>query len=473
VKPVIRASRRLALCLLLAAWAPAFPSRGQGVDADPLREASRGFVAVAKALTPSVVNVKQFKRATGPSLTTGDPYLDQLRRFFGPGFGGGASPRQGAKPGELVQTGLGSGVIVRADGIVLTNNHVVFGADALRVTLSDRREVEAELVGTDPRTDIAVLRLPRGSYPAAPLGDSDRIEVGEWAIAIGNPFGLSQSVTTGVISAKGRADVGISELEDFIQTDAAINPGNSGGPLIDIEGRVVGINTAIFSQSGGYQGVGFAVPINMARAVMDGLLTAGRIVRPDLGVRAEAAQARKEGVEVTDLLPGGGAKAAGIRKGDVILKVGGRDTPDLETFYRAVSSLTVGKEVEVTVARGAGTRALPVRVGDLPGRPSESPQTLRTALGFSVQELTGEYADQLGFRYERGVLVIRVERLSPADRAGVEPGDLVTAVNGRPTPDLAVFRKEFERVDWGGKATLSLRRGEKSLSPTMVLPPRR
>ncbi len=464
-------TRLLPLSLLLGLLLPAPPLDAAPPDPElaALRAQSQAFVRVARELTPSVVNVKTFRRGGG-----GRVFSDPGEEFFGPfqemfpelkrHF-----PQQGRRGDgeELVQLGVGSGVIVRPEGIVLTNHHVVRDAEVVKVVLSDRRELIASVAGSDPRTDIAVLRLPPGTYPAAPLGDSARLEVGEWVIAIGNPFGLGQSVTAGIISAKGRANVGVAELEDFIQTDAAINPGNSGGPLIDLEGRVVGINSAIFSRSGGYQGIGFAVPVDMARAVMEGLLKTGRIVRSDLGVRAEKAPG--DGVVVTELAAGGGAEAAGLRPGDVIVRVGERETADLQSFYRAVSLLPAGREVTVTAVRKGELLRLPVRVGDLPARPQSSPTTLRVALGFSVEELTERYADRLGFRYDRGVLVVRVDRLGAAAQAGVEPGDLVTAVNGTATPGLDAFRKAFEAIPWGSRVTLSLQRAGKTLQAAMVL----
>ena len=334
------------------------------------------------------------------------------------------------------------------------------------------------MVGRDPRTDIAVLKLPEGNYPAASLGDSDSMEVGEWAVAIGNPFGLGQSVTVGVVSAKGRAEVGVADLEDFIQTDAAINPGNSGGPLIDLDGNVIGINTAIFSRSGGYQGIGFAIPSNMATTIMQNLLKTGRVVRSDLGMRVqEATDAILEavgagitkGVIVSEILEGGVAQGSGLRRGDVITRVKGRVVENVDSYYRISSVLPVGDNIPVVAVRDGLPSTFMVKVGELPARPRDRGVRLRTALGFSVEELTEELADQLGYRHERGVLITRIARMSPADTTGLEPGDLIVSINGTPTPDLEKFKTVFSDIPWGGVVKMSVLRDRSELTVKMEM----
>ncbi|MBN2720101.1 MAG: trypsin-like peptidase domain-containing protein, partial [Proteobacteria bacterium] len=303
-----------------------------------IRRTGEAFVRVSRKITPSVVNIRTFRKVPQREFDFADPFFGDMfepfRDFFGREFG---RRFQGRQEGELVQTGLGSGVIVRPEGLVLTNNHVIEGAQEIRVTLDDRTEVPASVVGRDPRTDIAVLRLPPGEYAWAPLGNSDAIQIGEWVVAVGNPFGLGQSVTVGVVSAKGRADIGITELEDFIQTDAAINPGNSGGPLVNLDGEVIGINTAIFSKSGGYQGIGFAVPSNLAALILDSLLKTGRVIRSDLALRVEDIPEKGgktgAGVVVVEVVPGGVAQKAGISLGDIIVKVNGREVRGSDSFY--------------------------------------------------------------------------------------------------------------------------------------------
>jgi serine protease Do len=469
----------LSISLFVLLALPVIPARIQAEELTALRKTSRAFVQISKRVTPSVVNIKTFRKIGRRGYDLNDrlfgDMLEPFREFFGPDFG----DRFFGTPDErMVQLGLGSGVIVGEEGIVLTNNHVIRGAEEIRVTLGNRTELNAEVIGSDPRTDIAVLRLPEGRYPHARLGDSDAIEVGEWVIAIGNPFGLGQSVTVGVVSAKGRANVGVADLEDFIQTDAAINPGNSGGPLIDLDGRVVGINTAIFSRSGGYQGIGFAAPANMARAVMESLLKTGRIVRSDLGIRVQTATealiealgaGASAGVVVSEVIPGGVGDRAGVRRGDLVTRIRGREIRDLDLYYRIVSLLPIGEEIPVVVLRDGLPLTIMVQVGELPSRPQDASVRLRTALGFSVTELTEDTADRLGYRYDRGVLVTRVARMSQADRAGLEPGDLITGVGGTQVSDLEAFRRSFEEIDWGEEVRLNVTREGRSFPVTMVL----
>jgi serine protease Do len=444
-----------------------------------IKRTGEAFVRISKKVTPSVVNIRTYSKPVSGRYGFNDGFFGDMfepfRDFFGRDFGERFATPDSDK---LIQTGLGSGVIVRVEGVVLTNNHVIDGAERIQVTLGDRTELTAEVVGSDPRTDIAVLRLPEGKYPVADMGDSDAIEVGEWVVAIGNPFGLGQSVTVGVVSAKGRANVGIADFEDFIQTDAAINPGNSGGPLIDLSGNVIGINTAIFSRSGGYQGIGFAVPSNMAAVIMESLLKKGAVVRSDLAMRVQDATSDilkaagagfDKGVIVTEVLDQGVADKAGIRRGDILTRVKGREVTDTESYYRIVSLLPVGEEVAVVLFRDNIPRTFLIEVGELPARPRDSEIRLRTALGFSVEELTEDLAEKLGYRYERGVLITRVTRMSQADSSGLEPGDLIVGVNGQATPDLDTFRDRFEAVKWGEEVVMGLRRKDRSLEVKMVL----
>jgi serine protease Do len=444
-----------------------------------LKRTGQAFVRISQSVTPSVVNIRTFRRSSSRRYDLSDRLFGEMfepfKEFFGRDFG---SEYYGPPDEKMVQVGLGSGVIVKVEGIVLTNNHVIEGAEEIRVTLNDRTEVFASVVGKDPRADIAVLKLPEGKYQAAAMGDSDNIEVGEWAVAIGNPFGLGQSVTVGVVSAKGRADVGVADLEDFIQTDAAINPGNSGGPLIDLDGHVIGINTAIFSRSGGYQGIGFAIPSNMASTIMENLLRTGRVVRSDLGLRIqETTDAILEamgagvskGVIVSEVIKGGVAEVSGIERGDIITRIKGRIVESVDSYYRISSVLPVGDKVPVVLIRDGMPSTFMVKVGELPGRPRDRGVRLRTALGFSVEELTEELAEQLGYRYERGVLITRITRMSQADRSGLEPGDLIVRINQAPTLDLETFKSIFEAIDWGEDVAISIIREGKEITVRMVL----
>ena len=456
-------------------------AQAAGIDDETLalKKTGQAFVRISQSVTPSVVNIRTFRRASTRRYDLSDRMFGEMfepfKEFFGRDFG---KEYYGSQDTEMVQFGLGSGVIVKEEGIVLTNNHVIEGAEQIRVTLSDRSEMTASIVGRDPRTDIAVLRLPEGKYPAATMGDSENIEVGEWAVAIGNPFGLGQSVTVGIVSAKGRADVGLADLEDFIQTDAAINPGNSGGPLIDLDGRVIGINTAIFTRSGGYQGIGFAIPSNMASTIMKNLLKTGRVVRSDLGLRVqdvteailEAVSAGvNKGVIVSEVLERGVAHGSGIKRGDIISRVNGRSVENVSSYYRISSVLPVGDEVPVVLIRDGLPNTFMIKVGELPPRPRDEGVRLKTALGFSVEELTEELAEKLGYRYERGVLITRITRMSQADTVGLLPGDLIVRINGTATADLESFKSIFESIAWGENVEMHIVREERELTVKMVL----
>ncbi len=394
----------------------------------------------------------------------GDMFRDnpELRRFFeqmprqapsGPGFGM-PGPRAG---------GLGSGVIIDENGIILTNNHVVAGAGKVTVQLPDGREVEAAEIHRDPRTDLAVVRIEGvDGLPAARLGDSDLAEVGDWVLALGEPFGLEGTVTAGIISAKGRG-LGIAEREDFIQTDAAINPGNSGGPLVNLDGEVVGINTAISSRSGGNQGVGFAVPINLAKWVAEQLIQQGEVRRAYLGVviqpvTHELAEhlgvAARQGVLITEVMPNTPGEQAGLKAGDVVVEFAGRKMTKPLELQGAVERMEIGSEYPLMVLRDGKRRSLTVTVGEQPsdfGRTSSRPgargddakpePSRLKGLGFQAENLTDEVAEHLGLAGHEGVVITEVERGSPAAAAGLAPGALVTHVDRKPVTDVREFRE--------------------------------
>ena len=339
---------------------------------------AQDFVQVAKAVMPAVVNIFSSREGTATSFHgfSDDPLF---RRFFGDEL----LRRFGEPGGRNVprERGLGSGVIVSPSGVIITNHHVVGEADAIKVLLSDKSEFTAELIGTDPKSDLAVLRIDATNLPTIPWADSDRLQVGEYVLAIGNPFGLNQTVTMGIVSAVGRARMGIAEYEDFIQTDAAINPGNSGGPLVNARGEVVGINTAIFSRSGGSMGIGFAVPSNMARAIVDQLVATGRVVRgwlgvsiqdltPDLASQVGAAEAK--GVLVSDVLDRSPAERAGLQRGDIIREFDGRAVDDATQLRNAVAGTTIGRRVSIGVIRDGHALTLPVTIGEQPKRVAAS-----------------------------------------------------------------------------------------------------
>ena len=394
------------------------------------------FAPLVREASPAVVNVyseRLVRQSANPYA--GHPFFD---RFFGPNSFG--------VPQERVESSLGSGVIVGEDGIIVTNNHVVEGADALRVVLADRREFEAELVLADERTDLAVLRIdPEGEVlPTLQYADTRLVEVGDLVLAIGNPFGVGQTVTSGIVSATARTDVGISDYAFFIQTDAAINPGNSGGALIDNAGRLVGVNTAIFSRSGGSNGIGFAIPSEMVRRIVDSAINEGRVVRPWVGLRGQAVTAeiarsmeleRPGGLLVTEIYPDGPADLAGLRRGDLLLKFDGRDVFDENGLRFLSATLAAGDSAPISILRNGEQRTLNMTVTAPPGATDAELILLEgenPLSGAEVANLSPALAEELRRDpFDEGDLVNRIVRRSYAYRSGVRPGDIVIEVNGQ------------------------------------------
>jgi len=421
---------------------------------------SDAFAQAADEIRPSVVtiravrhtrHVKQSDSASGPEtqpmLPNGLPFEnDLLRRFFG-----GRMPDITIPP----QQGLGSGVIVNSDGYILTNNHVVGQADEVEVTMPNGETHRATVVGTDPLSDLAVIQVKSSKLPAAKLGDSSELRVGEWVVAAGNPFGLTDTITAGIVSAKGRSNMRIAEYEDFIQTDAAINPGNSGGPLVNLKGEVVGINTAIASRTGFGNGVGFAIPINMAKSIMENLIKHGQVVRGWLGVSIQPLNedmARSfgydssEGALVGDVLPDGPAKRAGLKRGDIITAFAGKKVQDPRQFQMLVADTEPDTKVKLDVYREGGKRTLSVKVGKrettnavLPGREDRGEVN---ELGMNVANATPESLGRLGLAEDlRGVLVTQVEEGGVADKAGLRTGDVILEVQGQAVANSREFRE--------------------------------
>jgi serine protease Do len=451
---------RLARQIPLLAWAGLVLSGAAVVAAQPGASGTpAGWTTVAKAAMPAVVNIASARTVGAPEQ---GPYSsDPFFRFF---FGAPETvPRR--------ERSLGSGVIVTPDGYVLTNNHVVEGAQDIRVTLADRRELRAQLVGSDPRTDLAVLRLPGRGFPTIPLGDASRVEVAEVVLAIGNPFGLGQTVTMGIVSAVGRANVGIADYEDFIQTDAAINPGNSGGALVNTRGELIGINTAIVSQSGGSMGIGFAVPVNMAGSVMDQLIKRGRVTRGYLGVTVQEvtpALGRGLGLPATggalvsDLVPDGPAARGGLQRGDLITAIDGQHVTDVGHFRNLVAGTAPGTRVRLTLLRGTRELAVGVTVDALPEpRPAPAPAARRSdPLGVSVADLTADVARKLGLpATARGAVVSDVQEGGLAAEAGLRPGDVILEVNRRPVRSAREFGHAVAQAGGGDLVLLVNRRG--------------
>lgn len=407
---------------------------------------------IAEKAVSSVVNIRSTQAA--PAV---DP---RIRRFFGP-FGMG--PR-GMTPRE----GQGSGVVVAADGLILTNNHVIAGADRLEVTLSDGRELPAKLVGADPKTDLALIRVEGAVADLVPMpfGDSDVLRLGESVLAIGNPFGLGHTVTMGIVSAKSRAGMGIVDYEDFIQTDAAINPGNSGGALVNMRGELVGINTAILSRSGGYQGIGFAIPTSMARTVMTGLLRDGTVDRGWLGVgiqdldrrlaRGFGLPAGTDGVLVTGVLPDTPAAAAGLERGDVIVGIGDSDIKSAGQLRNSVALSGAGETIDLRLLRDGREISVEVTLGRLPDDGDTAPKpdargarsTLEsTRLGVTLRPVPQRMADDLDLRAgQTALLVSAIDPGSPAARAGLRPGDVIVEIDRKPVVSPREARQTLDEA---------------------------
>ena len=405
------------------------------------------WVRLAKALKPAVVNVstKRVEKAAGGPDDPNDPFEHFFAPFLQPG------PHQMPHRGPRVARSLGSGFIISSDGHIVTNNHVVDDATEVRVKLSDGRELSAKIVGRDAKTDLALLKVEATGLPVIPVGDSAQLQVGEPVMAIGNPFGLEQTVTSGIVSATGRV-IGNGPYDDYIQTDASINPGNSGGPLINAHGQAVGINTAIFSRSGGSVGIGFAIPVNLAKPVVAQLAASGHVVRGWLGVTIQAVTAdlakgfglsNTEGALVSSVLDGSPAMKAGLRAGDVILEYDGHKIAGADELPRAVATTPVGRTVPVTALRDGKRIALSVTVGQLAEKAeaTETPAAPKAAaLGLSLQPLTPELASRLGLEDTTGVLVREVDDSSPAASAGLRAGDVIVEVDRKPVRTVADVR---------------------------------
>ena len=431
------ASMLALLALLALALLPLFTAQGQAARQVPQSqgEIDLSFAPLVKSASPAVVNVytrKVVQEFSSPFAN--DPIF---REFFG-------------RPRENVQNSLGSGVIVGEEGVIVTNNHVIDGADALKVVLSDRREYEAELVLADERTDLAVLKIDTGGEPLPVLdyADTRDLKVGDLVLAIGNPFGVGQTVTSGIISATARTDVGVSDYAFFLQTDAAVNPGNSGGALVNTAGELVGVNTAIFSRSGGSNGIGFAIPAEMVRRVVDAAINEGMIVRPWLGLKGQSVSYdiaktqgldRPVGVIVTEVYEDGPADKAGLRRGDLVLSIDGREVFDERGLKFLAATRSPGEEARLDVLRSGDRRVIDIRLAPPPGATEAERVLLKGRHPFSgaeVAELSPRLAEEIGRDpFDAGVLVTRILRGAYARRI-VRPGDVIVSVNGEATETL-------------------------------------
>jgi serine protease Do len=452
-----------------------------GLPAPALPVDDQLFVRMAEAATPAVVNIstsRVIKGRQGGSQQNPlfeDPFF---RRFFGDDFF-----RQFETPQSRREQSLGSGVIVDPNGYIVTNNHVIAQADEIKVLLSDKREFAGKVVGTDPKTDVAVIKIDATNLPTIPWGDSGQLRVGEYVLAIGNPFGLNQTVTMGIISAVGRANVGIADYEDFIQTDAAINPGNSGGALVNSRGELLGVNTAIFSRSGGYMGIGFAVPSNMVRLVMTSLIKEGKVTRGWLGVSIQEVSSElakqfglKEarGALVSDVLKETPADRAGLKRGDVVVKYNGHDVTNAGQLRNLVAETPVGRQVAVVVIREKRDKELTVKIEEQPkevagsSSGSAAPSENEALAGLEVQQLTPELADQLNLPHATtGVVIVNVEGGSAAEEAGVRAGDLLVEINRQAVKNFDDYRRIVRQLQANESVLLLLKRNGQTLFVTV------
>jgi len=434
---------------------------------------SKAFEQVASAVSPAVVHIATSKtfRSRGFEAPSDE---DDIFRWF---FPGRRAPR------EFKRQALGSGIIISPDGYILTNAHVVSEADELKVKLSDKREFDAKVIGSDSQTEVAIIKIEGENLPTAALGDSDKASIGQWVVAIGNPFGLDRTVTQGIISARGRTgiignpydriDPKDRAYEDFIQTDAAINPGNSGGPLCNLRGEVIGINTAIYSRTGGYQGIGFAIPINMAKFVKDSMIKHGRVVRGFLGVHIQDITDElakefdldsRDGSLVTMVVPDSAAEKAGIKTGDVIVVFDNHKVTSTEQLRNTVASTSVSKEVEIVVNRKGETVKLKATVGNNADAPAVgSAGEADSDFGFSVAPITPQIRQQFGIEDKDGVVITDVKQGSVADRKGLRPGDVIIEVRQQPVKDMADYNKQMKGVDPKKSVLMLIRSGGEPL----------
>ncbi|MEJ2695400.1 MAG: DegQ family serine endoprotease [Candidatus Sulfobium sp.] len=412
---------------------------------DLLNRTGEALAEVAAAVKPAIVNIsttRTVKVTTGMQPFFNDPFF---RRFFGDRNFGQGHPR------ERKSHALGSGVITSPDGYIITNYHVVKGADKIKVTLSDQREFTGEVIGSDPKTDIAVVKIKAKDLPVLPLGNSDLMKAGDIVLAVGNPYGLNQTVTMGIVSATGRSNVGIADYEDFIQTDAAINPGNSGGALVNAGGQLIGINTAIFSTTGGYQGIGFAIPSNMVKTIMNSLIKYGKVTRGWLGVSIQKITPElskqfglknENGALVSDVVDRSPAQKAGLKRGDVIIEYDGKEIDQPYQLRNMVGNTKPGSVHEVTVLRGGKEMTLKVTIGELPSEMQQGPggEYQNVLKGVGVQDLTLGIAAKLNIPDRvKGVVVTSVDEGSPA--AGVlKEGDVIQEVNRHRIKDVKEYK---------------------------------
>lgn len=457
-------------CCMLSSLSAAEAPATAKAEHNSAKQLSREFASIAKIATPAVVSIRtqyaakraEQQRSEGWEDQPNDPMQDEFwQRFFG-------FPQPQRPEKKTPKMAQGSGFVVSQDGYILTNNHVVQDADQITVLLNDGNEFTAKVIGTDPNTDIALLKIDGSNLPHLKLGDSDQIDIGEWVIAIGNPLGLQASVTVGVVSAKGRNDLDIARVEEFIQTDAAINRGNSGGCLLNLEGEVVGMNTAIASNTGGYMGIGFAIPSNLLKHIMDQLRNDGRVVRGFLGVSlqkidAKLAQAfnlpKSEGALVSEVVKDSPADKAGLRSGDVILKINNLLIENAGSLRNSVSMLKPGETVLLTVVRNKKEMVVRATVGTHP-ETEMAAVDVQNKVGVLVQDLTPDLAQQLGYETDKGVLIKYIDPNSNASDVGLKRGQLILSVNQTPIHSADEFYRVVKENTSNKRLLLQIKAGQ-------------
>ena len=435
-------------------------------DRRPVEMNSQTIVDLAEKLKPAVVNIDTEATVSGGPFGSRDmprDFRDFFERFFG------QMPEQKQR-----RQGTGSGFLITEDGYIVTNNHVIENADKITVRTLDKKTYEAKIIGRDPKTDVALIKVEAKGLPHVSLGDSDQLKVGEWVLAIGNPFGLDFTVTAGIVSAKGRV-IGAGPYDDFIQTDAAINFGNSGGPLFDFNGVVMGMNTAIIARG---QGIGFAVPVNIIKEIVSQLRDTGKVVRAELGVMIqpvtkELAESfglkEAKGALISQVLPGSPAERAGLRQGDIIIEFNGKKVAEFHDLPKMVNIQPVGSKAKVKIIRDGDTETINVVLGeqqertagvttDEDGKTAETPK-----LGLKIQNITPDIAEGLGLEVQEGVVITEVAPDSPAQRAGLRRGDVIREVNRQPVEDTARFAREVKEAKTNKPLLLLIQRGKNTL----------
>ena len=473
--------------ILLLSIAPISAIAQDAGSIDTLRQMGKAFAAISEKASPAVVGIKTSQTVTQqqqtmPEWPFGDPFDDDLfERFFGR-----PNPRQYQPERKFQRFAQGTGFLISPDGYILTANHLVDEAESVSVKMKDGSEVEAKVIGKDPDSDLAVIKIDGEDLPFLELADSDALEVGEWVLAIGSPFGLSHTVTAGIVSAKSRSGFRLAEYEDYIQTDAAINPGNSGGPLLNLDGKVVGINTAIISPGGqrywaGNVGIGFAIPVNMAKPIYKQLIESGKVIRGFLGVSIQDMTSEQapffgidkdtKGVLIPEVSEDSAAEKAGLKPGDIIIKFNGQTVEEAKDLQNRVAALKPDTKVEIVVLRNGERKTLTAILGERPSKEQIASAESETSekLGLAVQNLTDDLAERYDYEGLEGVIVTNVEPGSIAELAGITRGTLIMEVNRKPVENVKDFNEAIEEAK-EDSVLLRIKHGRATIFVVLKLP---